>query len=512
MTSVQPLAALENAGRAPSLPIDVILPGAPTKKLRLEHLLRVLPGRRYVGVGYWNEQGQERKVFAKLLVGGTAQRQFEREKTGALLLAAQGLDTPRLLADASSQGEGAWLLFEYLERGQSLGARWREIEKAPFSIDAQEQLALILKEALPAIAQLHAQGLWQEDLHLDNLFDQGGRLYLVDGGGIHAENPGAPLSRQKTLDNLGIFFAQFPSRLDASLKVWLDIYMRTNPSHPLHAERPALQKAIDRERHIRLRDLLKKIGRDCSLFSVRKNGPFGAFGFCVMRRDEADALKPLVEDPDAFIARGHIYKTGGAATVARVESAGRSFIVKRYNIKHFRHWLGRFWRPSRAWTAWREGNRLLTLGIATAKPLAVIERRWMGLRGPAFLITEYLEGQDIMTHFQADFASGIKTTADSFPEAELTALQELFAALRRERIGHGDFKGHNLIWQAGKMQKSAGCCAVIDLDATRAYRSEVAFARAHARDRERFLRNWPEGNPLFRLLSEIIPATADKQD
>ena len=32
------------------------------------------------------------------------------------------------------------------------------------------------------------------------------------------------------------------------------------------------------------------------------------------------------------------------------------------------------------------------------------------------------------------------------PEAELLALDHLFAELIRERISHGDFKGHNLFW------------------------------------------------------------------
>jgi hypothetical protein len=57
--------------------------------------------------------------------------------------------------------------------------------------------------------------------------------------------------------------------------------------------------------------------------------------------------------------------------------AGRTLVIKRYNIKGFAHWLKRFWRPSRAWHSWREGNRLAFLGIATPKPLAVLEKRFV---------------------------------------------------------------------------------------------------------------------------------------
>ena len=84
-----------------------------------------------------------------------------------------------------------------------------------------------------------------------------------------------------------------------------------------------------------------------------------------MRRAHAERLQPLLADLDGHIERGHIFKTGGAATVARVELDGRPLLVKRYNIKSRLHWLKRCWRPSRAWHSWIAGNRLDFLGIAT---------------------------------------------------------------------------------------------------------------------------------------------------
>jgi tRNA A-37 threonylcarbamoyl transferase component Bud32 len=494
-------AALADAGRALDLPVNIALPvhtdACGRVTLRLERLLRVLPGRRYVGEGLWNGQ----KVLAKLFVGPKAARHLERERQGALRLATEGLNTPRLLADGKLAGTGGWLLFEFLEAAESLGERWRKLEQQPPSPDVKARQATLLGAALRGIAALHARGLWQEDLHLDNLLDQQGRLYLIDGAGIRAENPGAPLSQQKTLENLGLFFAQLPLGWDTRLKAGLEDYLQANPaSAPFFVDLTFLQEQVDRARRWRIRDLMKKIGRDCALFSVKKTGLFGAFGFCAVRRDEADILAPLLEHPDAFIARGQLCKAGGTATVVKVDIAGRSWIIKRYNIKHFRHWLRRFWRPSRAWAAWREGNRLMALGVATAKPLAVIERRWLWLRGTAFLVTEYLEGQDIMAHFQPDLPP---ETAPTRLPREWTALRELFAVLRQGRVSHGDFKGHNLIWQAG--EQGEGRWALIDLDAMRQYRSASCFAHAYARDRDRFLRNWPKDCPLYRWLDDNLP-------
>ncbi|MDR1351233.1 MAG: hypothetical protein LBJ59_10785 [Zoogloeaceae bacterium] len=465
------LADLARSGRGGVLPLELALASAGV--LRLEAWLRVLPGRRYVGRGVWRDAaGERRQVLAKLLVGKKAARQFAQEQNGAGLLAAQGLPTPTLLA-AECGADGGWLLFEFLENARVPGVE---------SID----------EAVRAIARLHERGLWQEDLHPDNLLAQDGQLCFVDGGGIRAETPGQALSPKRALENLGMFYAQWPIRMEAGLSGALASYCAQNPASGAGMSVSALQKAVTRQRRSRLRDWLKKIARECSSFCVREKS---ASGFCVVRRDAEKILSPLLKNPDAFINAGHLYKTGGAATVARVEVGGRTFVLKRYNIKHFRHALSRCWRRSRAWRAWREGNRLLALGIPTAKPLALVERRWFWFSGVAYLVTEYLPGEDILRRLQAEDA--LATPAANV--AEIAAVGALFADLLRARLSHGDMKGHNLIWQ-----EEEACWALIDLDAMRAHRQAATFERAHQRDCKRFLRNWPPDSPLSRYFSGLI--------
>jgi hypothetical protein len=167
-------------------------------------------------------------------------------------------------------------------------------------------------------------------------------------------------------------------------------------------------------------------------------------------------------------------------------------VIKRYNIKGFAHWLKRFWRPSRAWHSWREGNRLAFLGIATPKPLALLEKRFLWLRSRAYLVTEYLPGPDIIERFAPYVESG------EAPEAELLALDHLFAELIGERISHGDFKGHNLFWQDDRW-------ALIDLDSMCQHASLSSFAPAYARDRARFMRNWPESSALYQIIDQRLP-------
>nr|WP_284060369.1 lipopolysaccharide kinase InaA family protein [Pseudomonas sp. NW5] len=466
---------LKSAGRSPALPLAIELPGG---TLRLHSLLRVLPGQRYVGAADW----QGRRVLAKLLVGGKAAREFARETAGARLLAEQCLDSPALLASGLSE-EGGWLLFEFLDAAESLGSAWQALAAAPA---AAPERRVLLGRALQAIGQLHAVGLWQDDLHLDNLLRQGEQLYLIDAGSIRTATPGQPLARAQALENLAVFFAQLPAEFEALIEPLLADYRRGNP-HGGALSAADLRAPIARMRRWRLKDYLKKLGRDCTLFAAQHD----ACGLRVMRREEAPLLAPLLADPDAAIAAGQSLKLGGSATVARIEQDGRLLVIKRYNLKNTLHWLKRCWRPSRAWHSWVEGNRLAFLGIATPKPLAVREERRFGLRGRAWLITEHAGTEDILTRFAA-YRQGTP------PEAELLALEQLFAALQRERISHGDLKGTNLLWQDGQW-------ALIDLDALRAHRCPRRFARAHARDRARFLRNWPADSPLYRLLDQRLP-------
>lgn len=474
------LSELAQTGRRPDLPLSITLADAAgSAELQLLTLLRVLPGQRYVGAGVW----RGRTVLAKLLVGSKAARHFQRELAGVRLLSEQGLATPQLLADGLQEGEGGWLLFEYLEGAHSLSEEWARVEALPPLADEQ---TAVLSEALAVIGQMHGKGLWQEDLHLDNLLRHNGQVFLIDGAGIHAEAAGTPLSRQKVLENLGVFFAQLPKHLEPFTEELLVYYLLANGEHGLPME--ALQKQIDKVRAWRLKDYLSKVGRDCSLFSVRDS----ASGLRAIRREEEAAILPVLEQADALLEQGHLYKTGGAATVGRVHSQGRDLLIKRYNIKGFLHWCKRFWRPSRAWHSWVEGNRLLFLGIATPKPLGVLEKRVLWLRREAYLVTEHLPGPDLIEAFAPHVDTG------DVPEHQLQALEHLFADLIRERISHGDLKGHNLFWHNGRW-------ALIDLDAMQQHGSDSSFAPAHQRDRERLLRNWPEGSALRTLLDQRLP-------
>ncbi|MBT1260261.1 phosphotransferase [Pseudomonas sp. VS40] len=221
------------------------------------------------------------------------------------------------------------------------------------------------------------------------------------------------------------------------------------------------------------------------------NGDSGLLS--LLQESQFEVLHAL-NQADVLLHQCHLYKNGRSATVGMVEVNGRQLVIKRYNIKGFFHWLKRFWRPSRAWCSWREANRLSLLGIPTPKPLAVLEKRFFGLRGRAYLITEFLSGPDITERFAPYVKCG------GVPENEILALEHLFGELIRFRISHGDLKGHNLLWDEDRW-------SLIDLDAMCQHRSLASFAPAFTRDRARFMRNWPVESELYKLIDSRLPVS-----
>ncbi|KXU38432.1 hypothetical protein AXE65_01595 [Ventosimonas gracilis] len=469
------LAELPGSGREPPLPLLIEL--ADGEVLRVEQWLRVLPAQRYVGKALW----QGKTVLAKLFVGRKFTHHYQTELYGALLLAVSTQPTPKLLANGQC-AQGGWLLFDYLEHSQSLLSLWQQVASEPLLSQSQQHL---LEQALHSIGSLHAHGLWQDDLHLDNLLQQEGKIWLIDGAGVQVKRLGKPLSLRRARDNLALFFAQLAPELEDFIEPLLPAYLRAGAG--LNLSLPLLLQAIRRFRKRRVQAFVKKCTRDCSEFAARRS----AQGFCIIRRSEQSKLSPLLATADQHIENGERYKQEGSASVTRVDWHGRWLVLKRYNIKSLWHAVKRGLRESRALRSWRQAHRLLMYGIATPKPLAVIEQRRFGLRGRAYLLTEHCPGADLIACL-ADYHDKPP------PEIYIQALEQLLASLIRAQISHGDLKGHNLLWNGGKWH-------LIDLDAMQQHRCRYRFARAFARDRERLLRNFPANSALYQLLDKRLP-------
>ncbi|MDR1854128.1 MAG: lipopolysaccharide kinase InaA family protein [Azoarcus sp.] len=460
-------AALVDARRVPPFPFAVLLNDG--SRLEMLRPLRVLPGKRVVGEGFWNGT----RVLAKLFVASGGVRHWRRELDGLKALMAAGIPTPALLAFGALKAGGRYLLTEFVPDAHTLADDLA-------AGGAQEALAAVCVR----LGELHAHGLVHGDPHPRNFLFAAAEPLIIDGDAVRHRV--APLPGKEADANFALFLAQLSP--DQPLEGLLAAYRKGNAHHV--SEFAALQPLIERYRLWRLKNYLPKTVRSCTAFEVRRNPR----RFTAVARGDAEWLAPLLADPDRALSGGVLLKDGNTATVARVDFAGRALVVKRYNVKNAAHALSRAWRPSRAWHSWREAHRLRFLGIGTPQPRALIEERLGPLRRRAWFIADYHDGRNLLQVL----APHIEDAAP--PEAVGAALLRFVEAFHRWRIGHGDFKASNLLWDETRQ-----CVVVIDLDAMVQHAHVAEYACAWRRDRARLLANWPAGSGLWRWLNERLP-------
>ncbi len=433
--------------------------------LLVEEVLRLLPGRRLTARV---RLGPEPAVL-KLFLGPGARRYCDREARGAALVVAAGVRTPALRGRVGpAPGETIsvqGLLFEYVDGARRL---------------ADDDTGGVLLAAA-ALARLHAAGAEHRDPHLDNFLVSPGtdgdpELQLVDGDGVRRAgwrgNPG----RAASLANLALLCAERPPQADEDLARVYQAYAAARGwaggEAAQAAEVRTLIRLTRRQRRARVRRYLAKAQRDCTEFHCSRTWRHYLVG---LREFCGPELARFVDDPDAWLRNAQVLKAGNSATVVRLQLQGRSVVVKRYNQKNAWQALKRAVRPvARFRRAWLNGQRLSFLGIPTARPLALLERRFGPLRGRAYLIMEDLGDVDLAA----------EVAARGLGDARLEQVVNLFRGLAAAGLSHGDTKISNFLVTPRSV-------SLVDLDALQPSRA------GQEKDRRRFLANF-DADPELR--------------
>ena len=212
----------------------------------------------------------------------------------------------------------------------------------------------------------------------------------------------------------------------------------------------------------------------------------------MFRRDlQGDALTRLLDDPEAFMQPGEFLKDGISSTVVRVRGEGYDWVVKRYNIKGFRHAIRRCVRSTRAWTSWRNSHRLKISGITTPRAVAVIEKRIGPLRSTGYYVCDFVDAPRAKEVFQSNKVS------DSEKKLLAEKFVHLFTLFHQLRIHHGDCKAQNFLFKDHQLW-------VLDLDAMQECSTAAGFERLFRIDRSRFLLNWMAQPELQQWFDEHL--------
>jgi len=328
--------------------------------------------------------------------------------------------------------------------------------------------------------------LLQTDMYLRNFLVTDGGIHVLDGDGIRVYD--RLFGLRQSLANLAEILSKFDVLEEKALPQWRDAYLATRGWPNDAIQLPALRRKIHAVRCKVARGYAYgKVLRNCSEVRVESN----LSRFVAIRRDQdSTGLRHVIEDPDAAIhaPASHSLKQGNTSTVVRVDAGARKVVIKRYNIKGWRHGLSRALRNTRARASWSNAHLLQFYGIATASPLALVERRCGWIRRQSFFITSEISGIGV----EALLADPTQTANEREGIAE--QLAQLLYKLYLLRVEHGDMKASNLMLADGQP-------ILLDLDAMRQRCWSWHFKRRHARDLRRFLKNW-ENAPDTRLLLE----------
>lgn len=468
MTPILTIADLRKAGRNLTAPFRFALEAVTLpREMEILEIHRLLPGKRLTARARWCGM----TVLVKLFFDRSGyKRHWHREAAGLSALLRANLPTPRILAQAENGSlRAAAIITEYLADARTLA------DLPPQSAELAEAMA----STLALLARLHGAGLEQRDIHPGNFLWCGGKIHLIDGDAIASHE--TPLASEAAAANLGLFLAQFPPSLDSEPAPLIHY----GENSGIGAD--ALERHINQQRNKRWRVYREKLLRDCT--EIRCENHWS--GFLAVRRDEEDEhLRDLLKHIDRYIAGAELLKDGNSSTVARVQLVGRCVVVKRYNIKDWRHRLSRFWRPTRAQRSWINAHHLRFLGIATPPPIAYLERRAGPLRGVAYYVSARVAGETLATKLQGNAVPEIMA-----PVARL--LRQLFHA----QIAHGDMKASNILCYPGRPH-------LVDLDAMNWLPDKRRFLKRYRKDRQRFLDNWPKDSPARAWFDAHLPPKA----
>jgi tRNA A-37 threonylcarbamoyl transferase component Bud32 len=469
---------LRNSGRKVSLPFCLSIDGT-NELLTCERLLNIILGKRAVFLAKWNNQKVVAKLFFKPM---KINRHIRREASGIKALLKANIPTPDLLFFGKTKDKVVGvLLFKYIYPSRDLGELWNTTKNVKVKRNLICKLMIIL-------AKMHQTGIKHLDLHLNNFLIKNDEIYTIDGTSIKWHKKSRSLKLHDRINNLALLFAQFTLPDYFQVYNLYAEYLKASGIKDTKDIFDKLQLRIERWRRWRIRNYIKLNSREYSELVSRRS--FARFMLC-KRAYYTSAMTAFLDNPDKIIndPKSLFLKRGNSSTVIKTNIDKHDLVVKRYNIKNFKHRMKRFLRPSRATHSWQSAHLLLMLGIATPIPVAMLERRFGYFRGSAYFVYEYVDGPNAIKFFN-----------DSNQNQKLDVakrISNIFKNLTIAKISHHDMKGTNIIINQGYP-------VLVDLDAMCMHISRRRFDCAHKRDVNIFLRNWPDTSDVNTLFKSLL--------
>lgn len=300
-------------------------------------------------------------------------------------------------------------------------------------------------------------GLFQTDYNLGNLLiqDETWKFFIIDMQAARIQKRGF-LHAAEIAANLSFLLPVFPGIENRCKLRFFAGLTRHHPELRKHLWR-IQQRAFQKMRAHWLKKGVRNLKKSAlQNYSTSNDGVQGYFAPSI-----APGLRNyLTAKPDGlFEFTEKILKNSKRAKLAAICFEGRRYILKRYNVKDWRHRLKRLLAPSLAWQIWQANRAIEMRGIPTSRLLAAVDvGKGFGYRC-SYALYAYIDG----------VPEGFRSLQEAFTDDQkrprvMRRLARLTWELHQKGVHHGDLKLSNIIWPC---DEEKGPLKVIDLDAAR---------------------------------------------
>ena len=300
-------------------------------------------------------------------------------------------------------------------------------------------------------------GLFQTDYNLGNLLiqDETWKFFIIDMQAARIKKRGI-LNAAEIAANLSFLLPVFPGIENrCKLRFFADL-TRHQPELRKHLWR-IQHKASQKMRAHWLKKGVRNL-KNSALQNYFANND-GVYGY--LDPSIAPGLRNyLTAKPGGlFEFTEKTLKNSKRAKLAAIRFEGRRYILKRYNIKDWRHRLKRLLAPSLAWQIWQANRAIEMRGIPTSRLLAAVDvGKGFGYHC-SYALYAYIDR----------VPEGFRNLQEAFTDDQkrprvMRRLARLTWELHQKGVHHGDLKLSNIIWPCDEKKAPP---KVIDLDAAR---------------------------------------------
>ena len=407
-------------------------------------ILRSIKGRRTVYEGLYDGKSVIIKCFTSALHG---KRHLKKEIRGTKELVLRKIKTAQIIAAGQNEQGHCVLVLEKIENAVDV---FSLLESTDDPIKTQSALQAVFM----CIAQMHAAGVLQRDLHTGNFLWDGRTIYALDPAEMTFR--GDPLDKTTSFRQLAVLLASLPNAFWTHKVQLLEAYFESRGWQIESSAMGIIDEQEELQRSRLIRRALRKTLRTSKRYIKEKHGSYrGVFvRELFSEKNPADFITTVEKQMEA----GQILKNGNTSFISRIQLNGHDTVVKQYNHKGLWHSLRHTLKGSRAKKCWLFGHRLNGHGIATAKPLGFLEQRKFGLVWQSYILNKFIDGQNIQEYLNRS------DTPDNIKEDISKKAQDMLDNLAHFKMTHGDLKSSNIL-----IHKDTP--VLIDLDSMKLHRN-----------------------------------------